>query len=226
MVWFDTYGRLARISKSAAVVLAVSGAAQADQVDILALGDSLTAGYGLLDQDGFVPQLRDWLSARGHDVRIVNGGVSGDTTAGGLARVDWSLTPDIDAMIVTLGGNDMLRGLPPELARTNIDGILKLAQARDLQVLLVGMVAPSNYGPDYKTAFDALYPELAQKYGTLFFPSFFQGLTANGEMPGDVTDYMQDDGIHPNERGVARIVDAIGPSVEDLIARVDAAEGS
>lgn len=226
MVWFDTYGRLARISKSAAVVLAFSGAAQADQVDILALGDSLTAGYGLLDQDGFVPQLRDWLSARGHDVRIVNGGVSGDTTAGGLARVDWSLTPDIDAMIVTLGGNDMLRGLPPELARTNIDGILKLAQARDLQVLLVGMVAPSNYGPDYKTAFDALYPELAQKYGTLFFPSFFQGLTANGEMPGDVTDYMQDDGIHPNERGVARIVDAIGPSVEELIARVDAAQGS
>lgn len=226
MVWFDTYGRLARISKSAAVVLAFSGAAQADQVDILALGDSLTAGYGLLDQDGFVPQLRDWLSARGHDVRIVNGGVSGDTTAGGLARVDWSLTPDIDAMIVTLGGNDMLRGLPPELARTNIDGILKLAQARDLQVLLVGMVAPSNYGPDYKTAFDALYPELAQKYGTLFFPSFFQGLTANGEMPGDVTDYMQDDGIHPNERGVVRIVDAIGPSVEELIARVDAAQGS
>lgn len=226
MVWFDTYGRLARISKSAAVLLAVSGAAQADQVDILALGDSLTAGYGLLDQDGFVPQLRDWLSARGHDVRIVNGGVSGDTTAGGLARVDWSLTPDIDAMIVTLGGNDMLRGLPPELARANIDGILKLAQARDLQVLLVGMVAPSNYGPDYKTAFDALYPELAQKYGTLFFPSFFQGLTANGEMPGDVTEYMQGDGIHPNERGVARIVDAIGPSVEDLIARVDAAKGS
>ncbi|MEC3862702.1 arylesterase [Mesobacterium sp. TK19101] len=226
MVWCDTYGRLAGISKAMVVFLAFSSAAQADRVDILALGDSLTAGYGLMDHEGFVPQLRDWLGARGHDVRIVNAGVSGDTTAGGLSRVEWSLSPEIDAMIVTLGGNDMLRGLAPELARANIDGILKVAQERDLQVLLVGMVAPSNYGPDYKAAFDALYPELAQTYGTVFFPSFFQGLTENGEMPGDVTDFMQDDGIHPNQRGVARIVDAIGPSVEELIARVEAAQGS
>lgn len=194
-------------------------AAMAEQVDILALGDSLTQGYGLIEQEGFVPQLRTWLEARGHDVRVVNAGVSGDTTAGGLARVEWSLTPEIDAMIVALGGNDLLRGIAPEVARANIEGILKVAEARDLEVLLIGMQAPGNYGPDYKAAFDALYPDLAQTYDALHVESFFSGLTQAGDWPADIAAFMQSDGIHPNGKGVKRIVDALGPEVEELIAR-------
>lgn len=201
-------------------VLAIAGPVSAEQVDILALGDSLTQGYGLLEQDGFVPQLRNWLAEQGHDVRVVNGGVSGDTTAGGLARVEWSLTPEIDAMIVTLGGNDLLRGGAPEEARRNIEGILKVAQARELEVLLIGMEAPGNFGPDYKTAFDALYPELAAQYGTVFMESFFAGFGLENPSPSDVAHLMQADGIHPNPEGVAMIVDAVGPKVEELLGRL------
>lgn len=214
------YGVAARASKAVlAIGLALGAPAAAEQVDILALGDSLTQGYGLLEAEGFVPQLRDWLAERGHDVRIVNGGVSGDTTAGGLARVDWSLTPEIDAMIVALGGNDLLRGLDPAEARRNLEGILKIAEARDLAVLLVGMQAPGNYGAEYKADFDAIYPELAEAYGTLYAESFFAGLTEEGAMPADMGAVMQGDGIHPNAEGVRRIVEALGPQVETLIER-------
>lgn len=191
--------------------------AQAQDTAILALGDSLTQGYGLLDHEGFVPQLRDWLTARGHTLRVVNGGVSGDTTAGGLARVDWSLTPDIRGMIVALGGNDLLRGIEPEVSRANIEGILKIAQAHQIEVLLVGIEAPGNYGPDYKAEFDAIYPELAQTYGTLYAESFFAGIEAAG---GDMPAYMQYDGIHPNADGVALIINDLGPKVEALISRL------
>lgn len=216
-----TYGLGRMRSKAFAAILAIFPmAALADQVDILALGDSLTQGYGLMDQEGFVPQLRAWLKARGHDVRIVNAGVSGDTTAGGLARVEWSLTPEIDAMIVTLGGNDVLRGLPPEEARANLEGILKIADAHGLEVLLIGMQAPGNYGPDYKQAFDAIYPDLAQTYGTLYQRSFFDGLMQDEQDPAALRQYMQMDGIHPNSEGVRRIVEVVGPKVEALIARV------
>ncbi|MBN9886168.1 arylesterase [Salipiger abyssi] len=218
------YGAAARLNKALAALLllcsVMAAPARADTVHLLALGDSLTQGYGLIEQDGFVPQLRAWLAERGHDVRLVNGGVSGDTTAGGLSRAEWSLTPEIEGMIVTLGGNDLLRGLPPEVARTNIEGILKIAAEKDVEVLLVGMQAPGNYGPDYKAAFDALYPELAEAYDTLFFPSFFEGITPDGAMTAETRDLMQPDGIHPNAEGVARIVEAIGPSVEALIARI------
>ncbi|MFZ7091153.1 arylesterase [Primorskyibacter sp. 2E233] len=216
-----TYGLTgARNKACAAILVAIGLPVQAAEVDILALGDSLTQGYGLIEQEGFVPQLRAWLAAHGHDVRIVNGGVSGDTTAGGLSRVEWSLTPEIDAMIVTLGGNDLLRGVAPEVARSNLDGILKVAAAKDLEVLLIGMQAPGNYGQEYKVAFDAIYPELAEEYGTLYLPSFFQGLMTDGASPSDVAEFMQPDGIHPNGKGVARIVEAIGPKIEELIARV------
>ncbi|MFW2543209.1 arylesterase [Primorskyibacter sp. 2E107] len=219
-----TYGSLRRVNKglAAALVLAAGSASAAD-VDILALGDSLTQGYGLIEQEGFVPQLRSWLENRGYDVRVVNGGVSGDTTAGGFARVEWSLTPEIDAMIVTLGGNDLLRGIAPDVARANIEGILKTAEAREIEVLLIGMQAPGNYGAEYKAAFDAIYPELSDAYGTVYLDSFFAGLMENGALPQDVTPYMQSDGIHPNGEGVSRIVDAVGPKVEDLIERVKGA---
>lgn len=214
------YGAGVLASKAVlAVTLAWGTPAMADQVHILALGDSLTQGYGLLESDGFVPQLRAWLATRGYDVRIVNGGVSGDTTAGGLARVEWSLTPEIEAMIVALGGNDLLRGIDPAEARSNIEGIMKVAEARDLEVLLVGMQAPGNYGPEYKADFDAIYPELAEAYDALHAENFFGGLMQTGAEPAELAAFMQADGIHPNAEGVARIVEALGPQVERLIAQ-------
>ena len=216
------YGVFTRLSKVAALVIAGAGAASAKPVDLLAFGDSLTQGYGLVDGEGFVPQLQAWLRERGHDVTIVNGGVSGDTTSGGLSRVDWSLTPEIDAMIVTLGGNDVLRGLPPELTRSNLDGILEAAEARGVEVLLVGLVAPGNYGPDFAASFDAIYPDLSEKHHTLFYPDFFAALKAEGTSPEAMARFMQGDGLHPSAEGVTRIVDGIGPLVEELLQRADA----
>tara|TARA_R110002020_G_scaffold233701_4_gene445556 strand:+ start:12156 stop:12761 length:606 start_codon:yes stop_codon:yes gene_type:complete len=200
--------------------------AQAEEVVIAALGDSLTQGYGLPQEDGFVPQLQDWLEGEGADVRLINAGVSGDTTAGGLSRVGWTLEPEVDAMIVALGGNDLLRGLDPAQARSNIDGILQAAEAADVEVLLIGMQAPGNFGADYKAQFDAIYPELAKAYGTVYLESFFAGLVDEG-MPIDpaaLRAWFQADGIHPNAEGVARIVEAVGPQVLTLIEQAQSNE--
>lgn len=194
---------------------------QAEEVVIAALGDSLTQGYGLVEAEGFVPQMQRWLAAEGADIRLINAGVSGDTTAGGLSRAAWTLTPEVDAMIVALGGNDLLRGIDPDVSRANLDGILQAAAAADVAVLLVGMQAPGNYGPEYKQAFDAIYPELSEAYGTLFAPSFFEGLRIEEGDPASVRAFMQPDGIHPNGEGVVRIVEALGPYALDLIARVE-----
>lgn len=190
--------------------------ATAEQVVVAALGDSLTQGYGLPEQDGFVPQMDRWLQAQGADVHLVNAGVSGDTTAGGAARVDWTLTPEVDAVIVTLGGNDLLRGIDPAVSRANLETIMQAAQAKNVDVLLIGMQAPGNYGADYKQAFDAMYPELAMTYDTAYASSFFAGLTAEGD-PNAARRYMQPDGIHPNAEGVARIVESLGPYVLELV---------
>ena len=215
---FSSYGVRLLASKVLVLFLIVAPAvAGASQLTVTALGDSLTQGYGLLSQNGFVPQLRDWLERRGRDVRVVNAGVSGDTSAGGLARVEWTLTPDVDAMIVALGGNDLLRGIDPAVTRANIEGILQTARESDVEVLLVGMEAPGNYGPDYKAEFDAIWPELSRVYGTLYHPEFFAGL--GRDRPEDAMRYMQPDGIHPNAEGVRRIVDSMGPKVIDLIER-------
>ncbi|WP_170762411.1 arylesterase [Ruegeria lacuscaerulensis] len=192
-------------------------AATAEQVVIAAIGDSLTQGYGLPAQDGFVPQLDRWLKAQGADVRLINAGVSGDTTAGGAARVDWTLTPDVDGMIVALGGNDLLRGIDPSVSRANLEMIVKAAGAADVDVLLIGMQAPGNYGAEYKEAFDAMYPDLAGLYQTGYAPSFFAGLEVDGD-PDAARRYMQPDGIHPNAVGVALIVENLGPYVLDLVA--------
>ncbi len=216
-----TYGASLVLSKMrmAAVCLCTVTAAQADPVEVLALGDSLTAGYGLIDQNGFVPKMRVWLEEQGLDVRLVNAGVSGDTTAGGLSRVEWSLTPATEAVIVALGGNDLLRGIDPAVSRANLEGILKIARDKGLDVLIVGMEAPGNYGPDYKAEFDAMYPELAETYDALYFPRFFEGLYTIGDTPADLRDVMQLDGIHPNAEGVDLIVEAMGPAVADLVRR-------
>ena len=216
-----SYGALARRGKVwVALVfglwLAVAQAVAAqERLTIVAFGDSLTQGYGLIEEEGFVPQMRGWLAAQGQDVSVINAGVSGDTTAGGLARVDWTLTPEVDGMILALGGNDVLRGLDPAVTRANIDGILQAAQAAGVPVLLVGMQAPGNYGADYKTAFEAIWPELAETYGALYFDSFFKGL-GDGDL-ATARAYFQADGIHPNAEGVALIVEAMGPAVLELI---------
>ncbi len=204
------------------IVFCLAGAAQAKDVVIAALGDSLTQGYGLPEAEGFVPQLQNWLTAAGADVRLINAGVSGDTTAGGLARVDWTLTPEVEGMIVALGGNDLLRGLDPDQARGNLDGILTAADARRIPVLLIGAPAPGNFGSDYKARFDAIYPELAEQHDALLMPDFFAGIRqgATNIDLADLRAYFQPDGIHPNAEGVKMIVSQIGPDVLKLIDRI------
>lgn len=192
--------------------------AQAEPVTLVALGDSLTAGYGLPPDQGLVPQLQSWLAAQGAEVTVVNAGVSGDTTAGGLSRLDWSLTPETDALMVTLGGNDMLRGLPPEEARANLSAILEGAKAKGLPVFLVGMEAPGNYGAEYKAAFDAIYADLAAEFGATLYPFFFQAMTEGNSDPAAMRPFMLEDGIHPNAEGVAKIVADLGPALQAFLA--------
>lgn len=196
----------------------LSGAALAEPLTLVALGDSLTQGYGLPQADGFVPQLQAWLAAQGREVVVVNAGVSGDTTAGGASRVDWTLTDDVDAMIVNLGGNDLLRGIDPATVRSNLETILTAAQTRDIPVLLVALRAPGNWGPDYKTAFDAIYPDLAAEHGAQFTENFFAPLV-DQTTRNLATNLMQPDGIHPNAAGVAKVVQTIGPEVLQLLDR-------
>lgn len=186
-----------------------------------ALGDSLTQGYGLPPEEGFVPQLEAWLIEEGADVEVINAGVSGDTTAGGLSRLEWTLTPEVDAMIVALGGNDFLRGVDPAVSRANLDGILSAAESKGVEVLLVGMIASSNYGAEFKQAFDSMYPDLAEAYEVALYDAFFEGLEVGADTAGAARRLMQPDGIHPNAEGVARIVKAMGPAVLELIESVE-----
>ncbi len=201
----------------AVLVLGVTATSLSAETVILAFGDSLTQGYGLAPDKGFVAQLQAWLTDAGEDVRLINAGVSGDTTAGGAARLGWSLTEDIDAVIVELGGNDMLRGLPPEEAKANLAAILSEITERGLPVLLVGLPAPGNFGPAYKADFETLYPALAEEYGVLLYPNFMAALTSQGDRDAALRSFMQGDGVHPNAAGVARIVAAMGPKMRELV---------
>lgn len=182
---------------------------------IVAFGDSLTAGLGLPRDQAFPAQLEAALKARGTDVTIVNAGVSGDTAAAGLARLDWALPDDASAVIVELGANDALQGLPPEGTKAALAKIIETVQARGLPVLLAGMEAPRNMGKDYVEAFRALYADLAARYGVIFYPFFLDGAALNDGL-------MQGDGIHPNAKGVAKIVENMLPKVEELLAQVKA----
>ncbi len=197
-------------------------AAQAQTKTVVAFGDSLTQGYGLPQEQGFVPQLQAYLTAAGDDVVVINAGVSGDTTAGGAARIDWTLTDDVDAVIVNLGGNDLLRGLPPEQTRANMDKIAGAIAAKGLPMLIVAMIAPPNYGADYKAAFDAIYPDIAAKYGADITPPYFAPITGGNPDPSAARPFMQEDDIHPNAEGVAKLVEGHGPQIRALVAKAAA----
>ncbi len=214
---FLTYGAVALRGKVALAFLSLAGPVWAEDVTVLALGDSLTQGFGLVEAEGFVPQMQAWLNRRGAGAILVNGGVSGDTTAGGAARVGWSLTPGVDAVIVALGANDMLRGIDPAVSRENLARILRVALDNDTEVLLVGLRVPGNFGPGYQAEFEAIFPELAARFDVAYVENFFVGL--EGIAPGEWPAFFQPDGLHPNAEGVARIVRALGPAVLDLIRR-------
>lgn len=179
---------------------------------ILGLGDSLMAGYGLPNGKGFPTQLEEALRKTGKQVRVVNAGVSGDTSTGGLARLDWALAEKPDAAIVELGANDGLRGQPVEQLYANLDAILTRLKQENIPVLLAGMHAPPNFGRDYAEAFHAAYHSLAEKHDVVFYPFFLDGVATEPSL-------NQPDGIHPNEQGVAIIVERILPEVEKLLAR-------
>ncbi|MDZ7905409.1 MAG: arylesterase [Cypionkella sp.] len=203
-------------------VLGAGLSANAQTLTLVAFGDSLTQGYGLPAEQGFVPQLQAYLTAAGDDVIVINAGVSGDTTAGGAARIDWTLTPDVDAVIVNLGGNDLLRGLPPSATRENMDKIAATIAARGLPMLIVAQTAPLNYGGAFKTEFDAIYPEVAAKYGADITPPYFTPLTGGSADPLAAMAFMQDDATHPNAEGVAKLVAGHGPQIRALLEKARA----
>jgi acyl-CoA thioesterase I len=195
------------------VMLAAMPGTQAAPVRLLVLGDSLSAGYGLAEADGFEAQLVAALRAHGHDVRIIDGAVSGDTSAGGLARLDWALGDGADAAIVELGANDGLRGVDPADTESNLTAILDKLAARRIPVLLTGMYAMPNLGADYSGAFRAVFDRLGKRSGLLCDPFFLEGVAT-------VTALNQSDGMHPNPDGVKRIVARLLPLVEKLLTEV------
>ena len=194
-----------------ALVLALTTPAIAATPRLLVLGDSLTAGFGLPHDDGFQVRLRAALQARGQDVSILDGAVSGDTSAGGRSRLDWAIGDGADAAIVELGANDGLRGVDPKDMEANLSAILDSLAARHIPVLLTGMYAPPNLGPDYQQAFRAVFDRLGKRPGVLYDPFFLDGVAMH-------PDLIQADGLHPNAEGVKREVARLLPLVEQLLA--------
>ncbi len=186
---------------------------RAETITLLALGDSLTAGLGLDAPQAFPAKLEAALKTKGHDVVVMNAGVSGDTAVQGAARLDWSLTDEVDGVLVELGANDALRGLPVAQAEAALDEIFTKLKAKNLPTLVLGMRAPPNLGPDYGVAFEAMYPKLATKHGAALYPFFLDGVAADASL-------NQADGIHPNAQGVEEIVRRMLPSVEALLAQM------
>jgi len=191
--------------------VAVARQAGAEPLRIVGFGDSLMAGYGLALGDSFTERLEKALRDKGFDVAVVNAGVSGDTTSGGLARLDWSVPDGTGLVILELGANDMLRGIDPALIERNLDAMLARLKARNIPVLLAGMVAAPNLGHAYGEAFGTIYPRLAEKYGVPLYPFFLDGVA------GD-TALALEDAMHPDAAGVRRIVEGILPTVEKTLA--------
>jgi acyl-CoA thioesterase-1 len=189
-----------------AAVPAFANPSLSTKVTVLVLGDSLTAGYGLENGESFPVQLEKRLQAAGYDVDVVNAGVSGDTTAGGLARIEWTLVDRPEIVIVELGGNDALRGLDPTQVYANLDRILARLKTAGCRVILAGMLAPRNLGYEYSSKFDRVYPDLAKRHSVLFYPFFLEGVATDHKL-------NQADGVHPNAAGVLRVVAGITPLV-------------
>jgi acyl-CoA thioesterase-1 len=200
------------------VAVPAISAAEDRPVRIVVLGDSLSAGFGLGAQDALPAKLEKALKAKGLNVVIQNAGVSGDTAAGGLARLDWSVGEGTDAVIVELGANDALRGADPKQTRATLDTILGKLKARGIAVLLAGMLAPRNLGADYVTAFDAIYPQLAAKHDAILYPFILEGIAGKSAL-------NQGDGLHPTAGGVDVMVQGLLPKAEELVARARAVRG-
>lgn len=198
-----------------ASILCLSVSAQADPLKLVVLGDSLSAGYQLGAGEGFPEQLQKALREKGHDVEVINAGVSGDTSSGGLSRLDWSVGPDADAVIVELGANDMLRAIPPQKTRENIEAIVGGLTQRGVAVLVAGMMAQRNLGDDYAQAFDPIFPEVAKAHNALLYPFFLEGVALN-------PDLNLSDGMHPNAEGVSVMVRNMLPIVETLLKQASA----
>ena len=206
--------RYLQIGALFAILLSPPSALAAEKTaSLLVIGDSLAAGYGLPASDAFTTRLEAALTSLGHRVRVINAGVSGDTSAGGRARLNWVLSPATRAGIVELGANDMLRGISPKLTRQNLEAILIELQTRNLPVLLAGMMAAPNLGEAYSRQFNPIYRELAKKYNAVYYPFFLEGVAANRAL-------NISDGIHPNRDGIAVIVKNISPAVEKLLAQI------
>lgn len=201
-----------KLSAALVFLLLMVNTAAAQPLTLLGFGDSLMAGYGLQPSDAFPVKLEAALKARGHDVKVINAGVAGDTALDGASRLDWALSDEVDAVIVEFGANDALRGLPVPQAEQALDQLLGKLAEKKLPVLIAGMRAPPNLGPDYQKAFDGMYARLAEKHGMLLYPFFLDGVAANVKL-------NQADGMHPNPAGVDVIVALILPSVEQLLGK-------
>jgi acyl-CoA thioesterase-1 len=198
----------------AAAPMKTSAAADSpSSITLIAFGDSLSAGFMLPPQAAFPAQLQVALQAKGYKVEVVNAGVSGDTSGGGLQRLDWTLQGGGDGVILELGANDALRGIEPKITKSNLEKMLNALQLKGLDVLLTGMKAPANWGPEYQASFDVIYPELAGKFTVPLYPFFLDGVLGEAGL-------TMDDGLHPTEKGVAEIVKRILPDVEAMLKRI------
>lgn len=215
--FFGLLRALTKMSSLVALVLLLALPAAAEPFRIVGFGDSLMAGYQLAPGEGFPEKLEAALRARGHDVTVANAGVSGDTTSGGLSRLDWSVPEETDLVILELGANDMLRGLDPATTKANLDAMIQRLKERGIDVLLAGMLAAPNLGRDYRQTFDAIYPSLAEKHDIPLVPFFLEGVAANSAL-------LLEDGMHPNAAGVEVMVEAMLPAVEALLPGDKAAE--
>jgi acyl-CoA thioesterase-1 len=209
---------LAAITSVVAIFATNSSARAADDaaIEVLAFGDSLTAGYGLSTGEGFTDQLEVWLNQNTDTaIKVINGGVSGDTSSGGRSRLDWAMSPikggKPDLVILELGANDALRGVTPEITRENIEAMVKTLTERNIPVLIAGMLATPSWGPEYGQAFDSIYPDMAKKYGAPLYPFFLDGVAEDMSL-------IQSDGLHPNKEGVAIITAKIGPVVLEALS--------
>ncbi|PST17397.1 arylesterase [Mesorhizobium plurifarium] len=199
------------------MTIVLSAAARAEPVNLVGFGDSLMAGYQLPPEDAFPARLEKALKDKGIDVTIANAGVSGDTTSGGLARIDWSVPDGTDGVILELGANDALRGIPPEETRKNLEAMVVRLKQRGIAVLLAGMMAPPNMGPEYAERFNPIYPELAKAHETVFYPFFLDGIVTEARL-------KLEDGMHPNGDGIGVMVERFLPTAEAFVRSLQEGE--